>query len=317
LSIPITYSLMRYLAAKKSVDDRALNWQVWQRLVAALPRATTEQPLHILEVGAGIGSMVQRLLADDVFTHATYTAIDKAPALLTEAHGRLFQWADERGFQVVEDPQGQLHFRRLGQHITVETEAIDVAHFMAREHGRRAWDLLIGQAFLDLIDMPTTLPGLCSLVRPGGLLYFPTTFDGDTAFQPEYDPEFDNAIEAYYHQAIDQRVLDGKPSGDSRAGRRLFSYLQTAAVEVLDAGGSDWVVFAGAKGYPADEAYFLHDIIHTIDLVLTGHPHLDAERFGAWVAQRHAQIEQGVLVYIAHQLDVLGRRTGPTREEQD
>ena len=44
---------MRYLAAKKSVDDRALNWQVWQRLVAALPRATTEQPLRILEVGAG------------------------------------------------------------------------------------------------------------------------------------------------------------------------------------------------------------------------------------------------------------------------
>ena len=85
---------MRYLAAKKSVDDRALNWRVWQRLVAALPRAPTEQPLRILEVGAGIGSMVERLLAGDVLTHATYTAIDKAPALLTEAHRRLHQWAD-------------------------------------------------------------------------------------------------------------------------------------------------------------------------------------------------------------------------------
>ena len=66
LSIPITYSLMRYLAAKKSVDDRALNGQVWQHLVAALPRATPQLPLRILEVGAGIGSMVERLLADDV-----------------------------------------------------------------------------------------------------------------------------------------------------------------------------------------------------------------------------------------------------------
>jgi len=206
---------------------------------------------------------------------------------------------------------------RAGQHITIETEVIDVGHFMAREHGRRIWDLLIGQAFLDLIDMPTTLPGLCSLVRPGGLLYFPTTFDGNTAFQPECDPEFDRAIEASYHQAIDQRVLDGKPSGDSRAGRRLFAHLRTAAVDVLAAGGSDWVVFAGANGYPADEAYFLHDIIHTIDLVLTGHPHLEAERLGAWVAQRHAQIEQGALVYIAHQLDVLGRMTAPMGEEQD
>jgi hypothetical protein len=157
--------------------------------------------------------MVERLVAGDVLTHATYTAIDRAPALLAEAHRRLCQWARERGFEVDENSQGQLHVWRAGQHITIETEVIDVGNFMAREHCRRIWDLLIGQAFLDLIDMPTTLPGLCSLVRPGGLLYFPTTFDGDTAFQPESDAEFDRAIEACYHQAIDQRVLDGKPSG--------------------------------------------------------------------------------------------------------
>jgi hypothetical protein len=316
-SVPPAYSLTRYLAAKKSVDDRALNWQVWQRLVAALPRATREQPLRILEVGAGIGSMVERLLTGDVLTHATYTAIDIAPALLAEAHRRLFQWADEQGFQVDESHQGRLRAERPGQHITVETEAIDVARFMAREHGRRAWDLLIGQAFLDLVDMPTTLPTLCSLVRPGGLLYFPATFDGDTVFQPEGDAEFDRAIEACYHQTIDQRLRDGKPSGDSRAGRRLFAYLRTAGVDVFAAGSSDWLVFAGANGYPADEAYFLHDIIHTIDMALTGHPHLDAERLGAWVGQRHAQIEQGALVYMAHQLDVLGRVPAPIRERQD
>jgi predicted O-methyltransferase YrrM len=317
LSIPITYSLLRYLAAKKSVDDRALNWQVWQHLVAALPRATPQQPLRILEVGAGIGSMVERLLAGDVLTRATYTAIDMAPTLTAEAHRHLTQWADEQGFQVHENRQRQLDVRRAGQHITIETEAIDVARFMAREHGRRAWDLLIGQAFFDLVDMPTTLPALCSLVRPGGLLYLPITFDGNTVFQPEGDTEFDRAIEACYHQTMDHRMLDGKPSGDSRTGRRLFAHLRTAGVDVLAAGSSDWVVFAGANGYPADEAYFLHYIIHTIGTALIGHPQLDAERFGTWVAQRHAQIEQGALVYIAHQLDVLGRVPAPMGEEQD
>jgi predicted O-methyltransferase YrrM len=305
--MPLTYSLMRYLAAKKSVDDRALNWQVWQCLVAALRRATPEQPLRILEVGAGIGSMVERLLAGDVLTHATYTAIDKAPTLIAEAPHLLLQWADEQGFQVDENRQRQLQLRRAGQHVMLETEAIDVARFMAREHGRRAWDLLIGQAFLDLIDMPATLPALCSLVRPGGLLYFPLTFDGGTVFQPEGEAPFDEAIEACYHQTIDQRVLEGRPSGDSRAGRRLLAYLRTSGVDVVAAGGSDWVVFTGANGYPADEAYFLHDIIHTVGTALTGHPQLDAERLSNWVAQRHAQIEQGTLVYIAHQLDVLGR----------
>ena len=316
MSIPRTYSFMRYLAAKKSVDHRALNWPVWQRLVGALPEATPEQPLRILEIGAGLGSMVERLLASDMLTHAIYTAIDIEPMLLAEARRRLAQRAVEQGYQVQENDQGQLQVQRAGQHVTVETEAIDVALFIARQHGRRTWDLLIGQALLDLMDMPTALPGLCSLVRAGGLLYFPITFDGGTVFEPEGDAQFDRAIEACYHQTMDQRVLDGKPSGDSRTGRHLFAHLRTVGVNVLAAGSSDWVVFAGVDGYPADEEYFLHDIIHTIGAALTGHPQLDAERLDSWVAQRHAQIEQGALVYIAHQLDVLARVPAPTRERQ-
>jgi hypothetical protein len=87
-------------------------------------------------------------------------------------------------------------------------------------------------------------------------------------------------------------------------------------VDVLAAGSSDWVVFSGANGYPADEAYFLHHIIHTIGMALTGHPDLDAQRLDSWVAQRHAQIDQGALVYIAHQLDVLGRVPEPMEKRQ-
>jgi len=49
----------------------------------------------------------------------------------------------------------------------------------------------------------------------------------------------------------------------------------------------------------ADETYFLHDIIHTIGATLTGHPQLDTGRLSSWLAQRHAQIEQATLVYIA------------------
>jgi hypothetical protein len=197
--------------------------------------------------------------------------------------------------------------QRPGQDIRVETEAIDVWYFVAREQGQRAWDLLIAQAFLDLLDVPTTLPALLSLLRPGGLLYCPITFDGGTVFQPEIDSQLDVAIEACYHQTMDRRMVAGKPSGDSCTGRHLFTHLRAAGAEVLAAGSSDWVVFAGSHGYPADEAYFLHFILHTMHTALAGHPHLDAGRFTAWMAQRHAQVEQGTLVYIAHQLDVLGR----------
>lgn len=261
--------------------------------------------------------MVERLLSGDVLTHATYTAIDMAPDLVAEARRRLPQLADEQGFQVHENCHGQLIMRRAGQHITIETEAIYIERFMAREHGRRVWDLLIGQAFLDCIDVPMTLPALCYLVSPGGLLYFPITFDGGTIFQPEGDVAFDEAVEACYHQMMDQRVLDGKRSGDSCAGRHLLTHLRMAGVEVLAAGSSDWVVFAGTNGYHADEAYFLHYIIHTIGTALTGHPQLDAERLSKWVAHRHAQIEQSTLVYVAHQLDLLGRMPAPIGKIRD
>jgi predicted O-methyltransferase YrrM len=307
MPIPLTYSFTRYLSAKKSVDDRALNQHVWQSLAAALPCAPPEQPLQILEVGAGLGTTVERLYAGGMLTNATYTAIDLEPTLIAEARHRLPQWAVAQGLQVRQDSQEQIHMQRPGLDIRVATEAIDLFRFIAREQGQRTWDLLIAQALLDLVDVPTTLPALLSLLRPGGLLYCPITFDGGTVFQPEIDPEFDVAVEACYHQTMDRRLMAGKPSGDSRTGRHLFTHLQATGAEVLAAGSSDWVVFAGPNGYSADEAYFLHFIIHTVYTALTGYPHLDAERFTAWIAQRHAQVEQSTLVYIAHQLDLLSR----------
>ena len=316
MPIPHTYSFARYLSAKKSVDDRALNQHVWQSLAAALPRATPEKPLHILEVGAGLGSMVERLVASAMLSHAAYTAIDLEPTLIAEARCRLPQWATAQGWQVQQDSQAQIYMQRSGQDIRVTTEAIDLLRFIAREQGQRTWDLLIAQAVLDLVHVPTTLPALLSLLRPGGLLYCPITFDGGTVFQPEVDPEFDVAIEACYHQTMDRRLIAGKPSGDSRTGRHLFTHLRAVGAEVLAAGSSDWVVFAGPNGYAADETYFLHFILHTMHTALTGHPHLDAERFTAWMAQRHAQIEQGTLVYIAHQLDILGRVPTPLGDTQ-
>jgi hypothetical protein len=105
---------------------------------------------------------------------------------------------------------------------------------------------------------------------------------------------------------MDQRRRRGRPAGSSVTGRRLLRCLQTAGVHLLAAGSSDWVVFPGPNGYPADEACFLHFIIDTIGRALQGHPDLENDAFRAWLAQRHRQIDSAELIYIAHQLDVMG-----------
>ncbi|MGB0385037.1 MAG: class I SAM-dependent methyltransferase [Ardenticatenaceae bacterium] len=279
------YSFIRYLAAKKSVDDRALNEHVWQTMVEALPPASAEKPLRILEVGAGIGTMVERLVGRGVLSDAVYTALDAQASNIEQAKRRL---------------------QAIPATIRLELEAIDFFDFVLREQNRQDWDLIIAHAFLDLVHLPTTLPLLFSLLRPGGFFYFTINFDGATILQPTIDPTFDAQVEALYHRTMDERITAGNPSGDSQTGRHLFQQLPQAGTNILAAGSSDWVVFAHKNGYPADEAYFLHFIVNTMHGALNKHPELDQTQFQAWIAQRHAQIDAGTLLYIAHQLDFFG-----------
>jgi len=281
---PSDYSFTRYLAAKKSVDDRALNEHVWQALEKGLPQTS----LQVLEIGAGIGTMVERIVERQLFSAAvSYTAIDAQNANIDEARRRI---------------------EKVPHSFALQLETVDLFDFVAREKGKQSWDLLIAHAFLDLVHLGHTLPLLFSLLKPGGLFYITLNFDGGTILQPVIDPDIDRKIITLYHRTMDERIIDGRPSGNSHTGRHLFSQVQSAGGELLAAGSSDWVVFAAKDGYQADEAYFLHFIIHTIQQALQGHPELDRSLFEAWIAQRHAQIEAGTLVYIAHQLDFLGRK---------
>ena len=242
-------SFTRYLAAKKSVDDRALNHHVWESLRQRVDHhlATTNSPFQVLEIGAGIGTMVERALQWGLFAaqrHGVhYTAVDSAAENIAAAHARLTS------------PAPWLHLTLL------QADVHDLVHDAA--HASR-YDLLIANAFLDLVDAPALLPRLAHLLRPGGLAYFTINFDGATLLEPEIDPVLDRTIEEAYHRTMDTRQIDGLPSGDSRTGRHLFAHLPHGGFRILDAGSSDWVVFAVDGFYPADEAFFLHWIVATL-----------------------------------------------------
>jgi len=254
-------------------------------------RSLPPSPLCILEIGAGIGTMVERLLEHQLFDNeVTYTAIDAEVSNIEEAQRRL---------------------QPTPSFLSLDLETIDLYDFAAREQGKRTWDLLIAHAFLDLVDLNNTLPILFSLLEPRGLFYFTLNFDGGTIFQPTIDPILDDKIATLYHRTMDERVSNGRLAGHSHTGRRLFARLADAGGEIISAGSSDWVVFAGKEGYVEDEAAFLHFIVHTVHQALVGHPELEKSLFEAWIAQRHTQIEARTLVYIAHQLDFFGRRLGP------
>jgi SAM-dependent methyltransferase len=295
----------RYLSAKQTVDDRALNRGVMERLRQEIQ--TTDRPLRVVEIGAGIGTMAARLCDWQVLRRADYRLVDVDPDLLAAGRVWLRTWGEGRGHAVVTDGDAlRIHGPDVDLRLSFQTA--ELGALLARPSGEPA-DLLVANAFLDLVEVPVVLPGLFDLIVPGGLYLFTINFDGETVFQPEHpdDPMLMHA----YHRCMDQRVRFGRPAGESKAGRHLFGHLRAAGASILAAGASDWVVHPGQPddaGYPADEAFFLHTILDTIAQALAERPEIRPDTLAAWIGLRRQQIQRAELVFLAHQLDFCGRR---------
>jgi SAM-dependent methyltransferase len=290
------YSDVRYLTSKRTVDDRALCQPVLQ--VVRDRVANRSDRLRVLELGGGPGTMVDRLIDWGVLGEAHYTIVDLDQTSLEEALRWRGDWARGRS-----RGSGPTPTSRQGVSVEVETVCAELLSWLEQEPDTEPYDLIIANAVLDLLDVGSILPHVWQRLRRDGLYWFSINFDGETVFLPEL--ELDARVLAAYHRSMDLRGRDGRPAGDSKSGRHLFEHLTATGARILAAGSSDWVVYPTEGAYPAEEAYFLHHIIHTIDAELRTHPELE-QALGGWVAQRHAQVDDGGLVYIAHQLDFVG-----------
>jgi SAM-dependent methyltransferase len=295
-----TSGYARYLAAKTTVDDRALNQQVLSELRRLLPAGSP----RVLEVGAGLGTMVARLLDWGVIEAGEYVLLDADRQLLEGARQWLHDWAAARGVRIDLMPDGL----QLGD-LRVRLVHAELGSYLAAAHGDLA-DVLIANAVLDLVDVPAVLPGLLQLLVPGGVYWFTINYDGESIFAP--GSPFDDQVMRAYHRDMDERIRYGRPAGESRTGRHLFHHLRDAAAPPLAAGSSDWVVYPAPGGsYPADEAYFLRSILDTIrDALRNRQDWVEPAHLAGWLAARDRQLAAGELVYIAHQLDFAGRAPG-------
>src|SRR5262249_49657762 len=89
----MTLDYARYLAAKTTVDDRALN----RHVLAELRRLMPSGALRVLEVGAGLGTMVARLMHWGLVGAGEYILLDADRQLLDHSRRWLSDWAAAQG----------------------------------------------------------------------------------------------------------------------------------------------------------------------------------------------------------------------------
>lgn len=317
---PDGYSTQRYLAAKRTVDDRALNARVFEETVAFL--SDCDPPAQIVEVAAGIGTMLERLLERDALPgEVEYTMLDVDPESIAAAEQRLPEQARSLGY-TVETHDGQrladgfrgsapsfdVTLSRSDRRVRVRAGTADAFPFAAGTD--RTWDLLIGAAFLDIVPGSNRLETLFEMV-PGGGYYTPITFDGASRFVPAVDRLFDRRLEQRWHAGM----RAGDDPNDPRAGSRLPVRVAEAGGTVESIGGSSWVVRPepgpDGTGYPGEEAYFLFHVLQFVEQSLMADPQLDDNRVREWVADRRNRVGEATLRYIAHNLDAFGRVDEP------
>ncbi len=266
----------RYLLAKRTVDERAFADAVQEAVWSRLPPAP-----RILEVGCGVGTTVPRLLEWGLEAF-TYRGVDLDERAIAFARDAIPKELRREGRAVDQTRTG---FRTANA--TVEFAVGDALEFLRTAPDA---DLIVGQAFLDLVPIEPTIEAIESALAPGGVAYLPITFDAGTHFAPPH-PD-DQAVQRAYHAAIDE--IEGR---ESRAGRRLLVLLERRPGTLLAARSADWIVRPGDQGYPHDEQYFLERILSFVRSAV-------GPGFEDWLETRSRQLAAEELVYVAHQYDL-------------
>jgi len=292
-----TFDYPEYLAIKQAIDDRSLNPSVWQTFAASLTSQVGNQEFKILEIGAGTGAMIIRLLNARLLGHCQYFAVELEPGFARVAETTVSVWAGTQGWRMEVSAPAHWILQKEEQVIEIQWLSADILE-LASAFAPGYFDLLIGHAIIDLLPVPACLPGLLNLLKPGGGFYFSLNFAGVTNFLPS--DLRDSEITAAYHRDMDMR-FPGIEWRASQTGQLLGGWLKEQGHLILAGGDSDWQL--SSQPTPSAEVNrFIGHILDTLAKALTGQQGLKE-----WLTLRRQQADSGTLQFFAANRDYFGR----------
>jgi hypothetical protein len=273
-----------YLEAKRTIDDRSINHAVWQELLRAVASGGGDV-LRIAEIGAGTGTMVDRLREWGGF----------APAVVGTRQIIYDAWEI--------NPETAAHLtQRIDESPHIGTGTVHVEDIRDRTSTEQ-FDLVIANAVLDLFAPGALADLIDSLLAPGGLLYASIVFDGVTLMEPAIDPALDAGVLQLYHRSMTQGF-----------GRRQVWALHERGFRIREVGSSDWVIPPRREGPLKDERVLVETILDMMErsvteqIVSADDSVITVDELADWITARREQLHRGALLFEAHQIDFLVER---------
>jgi hypothetical protein len=292
-----TFDYPEYLAIKQAIDNRSLAQNVWQTMATWLQQNTRKPDFRILEIGAGTGSMIIRLLDAGLLNHCQYFAVELEPDFARVAEHELALWAGDNGYSMKAKGPYEWALEKHDKFIKISWITDDILNLTSCfDDGY--FDLMIGHAVVDLLPVPECLPGLLKLVKPEGGYYFSLNFAGVTSFAPPHPRDLE--ITAAYHRDMDSR-FPGLDWRASQTGQELGRWLEEQGHPVLADGDSNWLLSSVSEPQ-AVENRFIENILATMEKALAG-----KEGLADWLALRRQQADAGELSFFAANRDYFGR----------
>ncbi len=240
----------------------------------------SREQLAIAEIGAGTGTMIDRLREWEFFSQVLGGKRVSYDAWETNEATAAF--LEKRLVSAPEIASARVH-REDVRHTKVD----------------RRFDLVIAHAVLDLFDPADCVATIQSLTAPGALIYGSIVFDGATSFEPEFGA--DEEVVRLYHASM-------------RGGfaRRQLTALHNAGFSISAVGASDWVIPPRRDGASSADTVVLSTVLDMFESAVGSQiedgatlARADLDR---WLADRRKRARAGSLLFIAHQLDFVVRR---------
>ena len=290
--------LEEYFEAKAFVDERSLHEPTKSLFLALAGRLNG----IVLDLGCGSGKMLQRLLKWGVPDSRIYVGVDYDPSVVEP-----FKHTFNAFFGQFEANAGE---RRIeitapgGIRVLLYTQGVEDYLW-----GQNQFEVITSCSFFDLVNVYSVLPLVYEKLSKGGWVYSVCNFSGVTYFEPVISSELDERVVRLYHDSMRQRNLTlGIPDGEYCSGRKLAPVWQRCGGEVVSLGSSDWVVCPKHGEYPKEERRLLQSIVNFVAEALRGHSELAPEEIDFWIRERKRQMENGELIFVAHNLDFLGTK---------